>query len=69
MRRGGSAFWSQRYGEWAEIEPPRTTPTFVNPTQQLDWRRFLSDSWLACFDGYRHLYLRLFAPGVLILIL
>ena len=63
MRRGGSAFWSQRYGEWAEIEPPRTTPTFVNPTQQLDWRRFSSDSWLACFDEQADI-LREVAPEI-----
>ena len=41
----GTAFWSQVYGDWAEIEPPRRTPTFINPSQQLDWRRFSSDSW------------------------
>jgi beta-galactosidase len=43
----GTAFWSQRYDDWAEINPPRTAPTFINPTQQLDWRRFSSDSLLA----------------------
>jgi beta-galactosidase len=46
----GTAFWSQHYGDWEEIQPPRTTPTYPNPTQQLDWRRFSSDSWLTCFD-------------------
>jgi len=45
----GTNFWSQRYGDWEEIAPPRRTPTFVNPSQALDWRRFCSDSWLACF--------------------
>ncbi|MEV1331634.1 beta-galactosidase [Micromonospora costi] len=39
----GTAFWSQRYGDWAEISPPRTAPTFANPTQQLDFLRFSSD--------------------------
>jgi beta-galactosidase len=43
----GTAFWSQRYDDWSEIHPPRTTPTFVNPTQQLDWKRFSSDAILA----------------------
>ncbi|MGC4770796.1 beta-galactosidase [Micromonospora sp. DT44] len=38
-----TAFWSQRYGDWAEINPPRTAPTFANPTQQLDFLRFSSD--------------------------
>ncbi|MEU8168928.1 beta-galactosidase [Micromonospora sp. NPDC049004] len=39
----GTAFWSQRYGDWAEINPPRTAPTLANPTQQLDFLRFSSD--------------------------
>ncbi|MER7893440.1 beta-galactosidase [Micromonospora sp. NPDC094482] len=39
----GTAFWSQRYGDWAEINPPRAAPTFANPTQQLDFLRFSSD--------------------------
>jgi beta-galactosidase len=42
----GTAFWSQRYDDWAEINAPRTAPTFINPTQQLDWRRFSNDSIL-----------------------
>ena len=42
----GTAFWSQRYGDWDEILPPRTAPTFANPTQQLDFRRFSSDELL-----------------------
>jgi len=42
----GTAFWSQHYGDWDEINPPRRAPTFANPTQQLDWRRFSSDSML-----------------------
>ncbi len=46
----GTAFWGQQYGEWEEIPPPRSSPSFPNPTQQLDWARFTSDSWLACFD-------------------
>ncbi|GAA4611547.1 beta-galactosidase [Actinoallomurus liliacearum] len=44
----GTAFWSQRYGAWEEIEPPRAAPGPVNPTQVLDWRRFCSDALLAC---------------------
>ncbi len=46
----GTAFWSQIYGDWEEIMPPRRSPASANPTQQLDWARFSSDSWLACFD-------------------
>jgi beta-galactosidase len=40
----GTAFWSQHYGDWEEILPPRTAPTFPNPTQQLDFQRFSSDA-------------------------
>jgi beta-galactosidase len=46
----GTAFWGQHYGDWEEVHPPRRAPTHVNPSQQLDWYRFCSDSWLACFD-------------------
>ena len=46
----GTAFWSQHYADWKEIQPPRKAPAQVNPAQQLDWARFSSDSWLACFD-------------------
>ena len=45
----GTAFWSQRYGEWEEILPPRIAPTFPNPTQQLDYHRFSSGALLECF--------------------
>jgi len=42
----GTAFWSQRYGDWAEVLPPRATPTFPNPAHRLDWHRFSSDELL-----------------------
>ncbi|MEW2506079.1 beta-galactosidase [Amycolatopsis sp. NPDC047767] len=44
-----TTFWSQRYDDWAEIEPPRVAPTFPNPAQQLDYRRFSSDASLGCY--------------------
>jgi beta-galactosidase len=46
----GTAFWSQQYGDWDEIQPPRAAPTYQNPTQQLDWRRFSSDALLECYE-------------------
>jgi beta-galactosidase len=46
----GTAFWSQRYGDWGEILPPRSAPTFANPTQQLDFRRFSSDALLELYE-------------------
>ncbi len=36
----GTDFWSQHYSDFAQVTPPRVMPTFHNPGQQLDWRRF-----------------------------
>jgi beta-galactosidase len=46
----GADFWSQRYSSWEEVLPPRTTPTWPNPSQQLDFMRFSSDELLACYE-------------------
>jgi beta-galactosidase len=59
----GTTFWGQRYGDWAEIEPPRIAPPGVNPAQQLDFRRFSGDEYLACFRAERDILHRL-SPGV-----
>jgi len=40
----GTTFWSQRYSRWDEVVPPRKAPYLVNPTQELDFRRFTSDT-------------------------
>ncbi|WP_422934192.1 beta-galactosidase [Sinomonas sp. P47F7] len=47
----GTAFWSQHYYDWAEIMPPRHSGTHVNPSQQVDFARFSSDSLLECFEA------------------
>jgi beta-galactosidase len=59
----GTSFWSQRYHEWEHIGPPRLTPTFNNPGQVLDYRRFQSDALL---DQYlaELAVLREHSPGV-----
>ena len=49
----GTAFWSQHYSDWQEVIAPRRTPAPINPTQHLDWQRFCSDSWLACFEDQK----------------
>jgi beta-galactosidase len=49
-RAWGTDFWSQRYSEWDEIIPPRRTPTWPNPSQQLDFMRFSSDALLECYE-------------------
>jgi beta-galactosidase len=49
-RAWGTDFWSQRYSDWKEVLPPRRTPTWPNPGQQLDFSRFSSDELLACYE-------------------
>jgi len=39
-------FWSQRYYDWEEINLPGKTPTYANPNQQVDYKRFMNDSIL-----------------------
>lgn len=49
----GTAFWSQRYGDWDQILPPRAVSysSFANPGQQLDWWRFSSGEHVRLFDA------------------
>ena len=58
-----TAFWSQGYSDWAEIQPPRATQYLVNPTQALDFRRFWSDELLGAFREQKAI-LRGFTPDV-----
>ena len=51
----GTSFWSQAYADWEEINPPRRTPAFANPSQQLDFYRFSSESFLDLFRAERDL--------------
>ncbi|WP_422749877.1 beta-galactosidase [Micromonospora sp. WMMD1219] len=60
----GTAFWSQRYHDWAEVNPPRTAPTFANPTQQLDFLRFSSDEQRAQLRAERELLNRIVPQSV-----
>ncbi|WP_229073083.1 beta-galactosidase [Actinoplanes sp. DH11] len=58
-----TAFWSQRYSDWAQIMPPRATQYLPNPAQVLDFRRFLSDELLGAYREQRD-RLRGFNPDV-----
>ncbi|MEV1009911.1 beta-galactosidase [Streptomyces sp. NPDC049881] len=49
----GTAFWSQRYDDWAEILPPRRAQYLPNPAHLLDFKRFTSDALLECFTAER----------------
>lgn len=48
-RAWGTEFWSQSYNDFDQINPPSQTPTFPNPAQQLDWRRFSSQALLETY--------------------
>ncbi|MEU4419339.1 beta-galactosidase [Actinoplanes sp. NPDC024001] len=58
-----TAFWSQRYSDWAQITPPRATQYLPNPAHVLDFRRFLSDELLSGYVEQRDL-LRAANPDV-----
>lgn len=59
----GTTFWGQRYGDWEEIDAPRTAATVVNPSQRLDFARFTNHALLSCFRRERDIIHRL-ASGV-----
>ncbi len=59
----GTAFWSQRYSSWEEIVPPRVSTASLNPAARLDYRRFMSDSFLDLVRGEAGI-LRRVSPGI-----
>ncbi|MFG3256823.1 beta-galactosidase [Streptomyces sp. NPDC048172] len=58
-----TTFWSQRYGSFDQVVPPRATPTHPNPTQVLDYLRFSDDALLQCYLAEKEVLDRV-APGV-----
>jgi len=48
-----TSFWSQHYADWEHILPPRATQYLANPSQLLDFRRFVSDELLTRFVEQR----------------
>jgi beta-galactosidase len=58
----GTNFWSQRYTEWAQIQPPRPAPAGHNPGLVLDFYRFSSDTWVK-FNAAQTEILRRHAPS------
>ncbi|HEY8472562.1 MAG TPA: beta-galactosidase [Natronosporangium sp.] len=61
--RWGTAFWSQRFTDWQQIVPPRTTGSYPNPGLTLDFHRFSSDALRALFVAERDL-LHARTPGI-----
>lgn len=57
-RAWGTSFWSQNYGSWEEILPPRKAPYLINPSQALDFQRFTSDQLLSLFCAERDIIRR-----------
>jgi beta-galactosidase len=45
--RWGTIFWSHVYTDWQQIPVPATTGASPNPGLALDYRRFMSDSYVA----------------------
>jgi beta-galactosidase len=59
----GTSFWSQTYHDWSEIDPPRQSPAFINPSMMLDYRRFFSDAYRNLFRKEKEI-LRRHTPDV-----
>lgn len=49
----GTAFWSQRYGSWEQVLPPRATQWHRNPGLTLDFSRFFSDEVVVAYTEQR----------------
>ncbi|MEY9212283.1 beta-galactosidase [Thermobifida halotolerans] len=58
-----TAFWSQRYSAWEQVQPPRATQYLPNPAHLLDFRRFLADAMRAHYRAQRDV-LRAANPAV-----
>jgi beta-galactosidase len=48
-QRWWTAFWSHTYTDWSQIEPPYADGESVTHALTIDYRRFQSDSMLACY--------------------
>lgn len=45
----GTEFWAQRYTGWEQISALFNSPTYGNPTQEQDFKRFYAGEILACY--------------------
>src|SRR5258708_19499967 len=61
----GTSFWSQTYSEWDQIQLPDRAPYAPNPGLALDYRRFVSDSYVG-FQAYQISLIRHHPPTQLI---
>lgn len=51
----GTDFWSQRYTSLEQVAPPAAMPTFHNPAQLLDWRRFSDHQLRSLMEAEAHI--------------
>ena len=58
----GTAFWSQTYSGFEQIDPPNLTVTEANPSHRLDYWRFASDQ-VAVYNRLQADILRRLSPG------
>jgi beta-galactosidase len=61
----GTAFWSHVYTDWSQIPPPLETGGVPNPGLDLDYRRFMSDTYVG-FQQEQADLLRRICPAHLI---
>lgn len=45
-----TAFWGHTFGSFSQIDPPYANGEGSIPALRIDWRRFQSSSYLACFE-------------------
>ncbi|MEQ8300689.1 MAG: beta-galactosidase [Hyphomonas sp.] len=58
----GTAFWSQIYGSFDEVDSPNATVTEAHPSHRLDYRRFSSDA-ICSYNQLQVDILRELSPG------
>ena len=54
----GAVFWSQTYTDWSQVQVPDEAIDKANPSQQLDYYRFCSDS----YAGYQQAQIDILRP-------
>lgn len=62
-RSWSTDFWSQHYYEWEEINLPGKTPTYPNPNQQVDYKRFMNDSIFNLYKAERDI-IKKYTPNI-----
>jgi beta-galactosidase len=60
--RWGTVFWSQEYSQWEQIPSPKRTGYIHNPSLELDYLRFMSESY-ASFQMEQITILRELCPA------